>query len=84
MAIQHINCLSPFSISMHIEDGIFPNILVMSSDISENILTDPGLGKESLSGWWNSNGFKLSETYLKTVPIDSEVFILFYLSRKFL
>lgn len=61
---------------MHIQigDGVSPNILLISPDIPENdILTDPGLGKEILPGWWDSNGFKLPETYFKTVPIDSGV-----------
>ncbi|OXU25226.1 hypothetical protein TSAR_015995 [Trichomalopsis sarcophagae] len=59
---------------MHIQigDGVSPNILLISPDISENdILTDPGLRKEILPEWWDSNGFKLPETYFKTVPIDS-------------
>lgn len=61
---------------MHIQigDGVSPNILLISPDIPENdILADPGLGKEILPGWWDSNGFKLPETYFKTVPIDSGV-----------
>lgn len=46
----------------------------MSPEIPENdILTDPGLRKELLPGWWDSNGFKLPETYFKTVPMDSGV-----------
>nr|XP_012134604.1 PREDICTED: uncharacterized protein LOC100877012 isoform X3 [Megachile rotundata] len=30
-----------------------------------------GLRKELLPGWWDSNGFKLPQTYIKTVPLDA-------------
>lgn len=58
------------------EDGIDSNVLLMSPDIPENdILTDPGLRKELLPRWWDSDGFKLPQTYIKTVPMDAGVSI---------
>ncbi|XP_058800721.1 uncharacterized protein LOC131669682 [Phymastichus coffea] len=73
MANQLVSGLSSlFSIAIRIEDGSHPNILFMSPDIPDNdLLADPGLGKEILPGWWDTDGFKLPETYFKTVPIDS-------------
>lgn len=44
------------------------------SDIPEpDILSDPGLRKELMPGWWHS-GFKLPQTNIKTVPQHSKVF----------
>lgn len=41
-------------------------------DIPEiDILADPGLQKELLPLWWDSNGFKLPQTFIKTVPLDA-------------
>lgn len=75
MANQRVNELTSFfSIAIRNEDGARPNIMLMSPDIPDNdLLTDPGLGKEILPGWWDTDGFKLPETYFKTVPIDSGV-----------
>jgi len=59
------------------EEGMESNILLVP-DIPENdILTDPGLRKELLPGWWDSDGFKLPQTYIKTVPMDAGVSIIF-------
>lgn len=44
-----------------------------------DILSDPGLRKELLPGWWDSNGFKLPQTYIKTVPLEVEVSFHFLL-----
>ncbi|XP_012273385.1 transmembrane protein 59-like isoform X2 [Orussus abietinus] len=73
MAKRRISDLiSLVSIAMYVEEGVNSGILLMSPDIPENdILTDPGLRKELFPGWWDSNGFKLPQTYIKTVPIDS-------------
>ena len=83
MANVRMSGISLFSIAIHIEDGVHPNILLMSPDIPDNdVINDAGLGKEILPGWWDSNGFKLPETYFKTVPVDSGVTckILFYIN----
>ncbi|CAL1682195.1 unnamed protein product [Lasius platythorax] len=73
MAKQRISDLvSLFSIAICIEQGIDSNVLLMSPDMPENdILTDPGLRKELLPGWWDTDGFKLPQTYVKTVPMDA-------------
>ncbi|XP_003700682.1 transmembrane protein 59-like isoform X1 [Megachile rotundata] len=64
--------LSLFSVAIYVEEGVNSNIVLMSPDIPENdILSDPGLRKELLPGWWDSNGFKLPQTYIKTVPLDA-------------
>lgn len=63
--------LALFSISVHMKKGLESNILLVP-DIPENdILTDPGLRKELLPGWWDTDGFKLPQTYIKTVPMDA-------------
>jgi len=74
MAKQRVSdLLALFSISMCMEEGMESNILLLP-DIPENdILTDPGLRKELLPGWWDSDGFKLPQTYIKTVPMDAGV-----------
>lgn len=65
--------LALFSISVHMKKGLESNILLVP-DIPENdILTDPGLRKELLPGWWDTDGFKLPQTYIKTVPMDAGV-----------
>lgn len=66
---------SVFAITMRLDDGqSSPNLLVLPADIPENdIFNEAGLGKEFLPGWWDNDGFKLPETYFKTVPIDSGV-----------
>ncbi|EFN87887.1 Transmembrane protein 59-like [Harpegnathos saltator] len=71
MAKQRISdLLALFSIAICMKDGIDSNVL-LSPDIPENdILTDPGLRKELLPRWWDSDGFKLPQTYVKTVPMD--------------
>jgi len=78
MAKQRVSdLLALFSISMCMEEGMESNILLVP-DIPENdILTDPGLRKELLPGWWDSDGFKLPQTYIKTVPMDAGVSIIF-------
>lgn len=81
MAKQRVSdLLSLFSIAICIEEGIDSNVLLMSPDIPENdILTDPGLRKELLPGWWDTEGFKLPQTYVKTVPMDAGVSVTFSL-----
>lgn len=75
MAKQRVSdLLSLFSIDVYIEEGVDSNLFVMSPDIPENdILSDPGLRKELFPGWWDFNGFKLPQTYIKTVPLDAGV-----------
>lgn len=75
MAKQRVSdLLSLFSVAVYIGEGVDSNLLVMSPDIPENdILSDPGLRKELLPGWWDFNGFKLPQTYIKTVPLDTGV-----------
>ncbi|OAD57779.1 Transmembrane protein 59 [Eufriesea mexicana] len=73
MANQRVSYLmSFFSVADYVEEGVDSNLLVISPDIPENdILSDPGLRKELLPGWWDFNGFKLPQTYIKTVPLDA-------------
>ncbi|XP_046616777.1 transmembrane protein 59-like [Neodiprion virginianus] len=73
MAKERVSQLvSLFSVAIYVEEGPDSSILLMSPDMPESdILTDPGLRKELLPGWWDSEGFKLPQTYIKTVPIDS-------------
>ncbi|XP_012233881.1 uncharacterized protein [Linepithema humile] len=72
MAKQRVSdLLSLFSIAMCMEEGIDSNVLLMSPDMPDDILTDPGLRKELFPGWWDSDGFKLPQTYVKTVPMDA-------------
>lgn len=75
MAKERVSELvSLFSVAIYVEEGPDSSILLMSPDMPESdILTDPGLRKELLPGWWDSEGFKLPQTYIKTVPIDSGV-----------
>lgn len=74
MAKQRVsNLLSLFSVAVYIEEGVDSNLVIMSPDIPENILSDPGLRKELLPRWWDFNGFKLPQTYIKTVPLDAGV-----------
>ncbi|CAL7951842.1 unnamed protein product [Xylocopa violacea] len=35
------------------------------------VYVEEGLRKELLPGWWDFNGFKLPQTYIKTVPLDA-------------
>lgn len=71
MAKQRISdLLSLFTVAICMEESI--DVLPMSPDIPENdILTDPGLRKELLPRWWDSDGFKLPQTYVKTIPMDA-------------
>lgn len=70
----------PISVFYRIEEDIDSNVLLMSPDVPENdILTDPGLRKELLPGWWDTDGFKLPQTYVKTVPMDAGVSVTFFL-----
>ncbi|KAK2583608.1 hypothetical protein KPH14_009550 [Odynerus spinipes] len=73
MAKQRVSdLLSLFSIAIYVEESVDSNTLLMSPDIPENdILTDPGIRKELLPRWWDNNGFKLPQTYIKTVPMDA-------------
>lgn len=73
MAKQRISdLLSLFTVAICMEESI--DVLPMSPDIPENdILTDPGLRKELLPRWWDSDGFKLPQTYIKTIPMDARV-----------
>ncbi|XP_031827570.1 transmembrane protein 59-like [Nomia melanderi] len=73
MARQRVSDLiSLFSDAIFVEEGVDSNIPLMSPDMPENdILSDPGLRKELFPGWWDSNGFKLPQTYIKTVPLDA-------------
>lgn len=75
MAKERVSELvSLFSVAIYVEEGPDSSILLMSPDMPESdILTDPGLRKELSPGWWDSEGFKLPQTYIKTVPIDSGV-----------
>ncbi|CAK9831582.1 Transmembrane protein 59 [Anthophora retusa] len=72
MAKQRVSdLLSLLSVADYVE-GVDPNILLISPDMPENdILSDPGLRKELFPGWWDFNGFKLPQTYIKTVPLDA-------------
>jgi hypothetical protein len=77
MAKQRVLDLSSlFSIAMCMEEGIDSNVLLMSPDMPDDILTDPGLRKELFPGWWDSDGFKLPQTYVKTVPMDAGVSLI--------
>lgn len=75
MSKQRISdLLSLLSVAVYVEEnvGIDTNALLMSPEIPEtDILTDPSLRKELLPGWWDSDGFKLPQTFVKTVPMDS-------------
>lgn len=77
MSKQRISdLLSLLSVAVYVEEnvGIDTNALLMSPEIPEtDILTDPSLRKELLPGWWDSDGFKLPQTFVKTVPMDSGV-----------
>ncbi|XP_024936784.1 transmembrane protein 59-like isoform X2 [Cephus cinctus] len=69
---RNLDLVCLLSVAIYVEEGVDSNILLMSPDVPDNdILTDPGLRKELLPGWWDSNGFKLPQTYIKTVPIDA-------------
>lgn len=83
MAKQRVvDLLSLLPIAICMEEGIESNVLLMSPDVPENdILTDPGLRKELLPRWWDSDGFKLPQTYIKTVPMDSGVSVIFVLCK---
>ncbi|KAL2722441.1 transmembrane protein 59-like [Vespula squamosa] len=74
MAKQRVfDLLSLFSIAIYLEEHVDSNTLLMYPDIPENdILKDPGIRKELLPRWWDSNGFKLPETHIKTVPMDAK------------
>ncbi|EGI65572.1 hypothetical protein G5I_05962, partial [Acromyrmex echinatior] len=71
MAKQRISDLLPlFTIATCMEKSV--DILPTPPDIPENdILTDPGLRKELLPRWWDANGFKLPQTHVKTIPMDT-------------
>lgn len=73
---QLSNLLSLPTVTMCTEESI--DVLPISSDIPENdILTDPGLRKELLPRWWDSDGFKLPQTHVKTIPLDAKVSVIF-------
>jgi len=73
MAKQRVSDLLPLlTIAICMEKSV--DILPTPPDIPENdILTDPGLRKELLPRWWDANGFKLPQTHIKTIPMDSRV-----------
>ncbi|XP_014211653.1 uncharacterized protein LOC106641672 [Copidosoma floridanum] len=71
MTDQRLDSFTPlFSIAIQFGD-VQPNILFPQDTPDNNIFTDFGLSKELLPVWWNENGMKLPETYLKTIPIDT-------------
>lgn len=53
------------------------NVLVMLPDMPDDILIDSGLWKELFLSWWDYDGFKLPQIYIKTVPMDSGVSLTF-------
>ncbi|XP_011865635.1 PREDICTED: uncharacterized protein LOC105560807 [Vollenhovia emeryi] len=71
MARQRISdLLSLLTVAICTEESI--DVSSTSPDIPENdILTDPGLRKELLPRWWDSDGFKLPQTHIKTIPMDA-------------
>ncbi|XP_012527060.1 uncharacterized protein LOC105831465 [Monomorium pharaonis] len=71
MAKQRVSdLLSLFTVAVCMEESV--DILSMSPDMPENdILTDPGLRKELFPRWWDSDGFKLPQTHVKTIPMDA-------------
>ncbi|XP_066592219.1 transmembrane protein 59-like [Prorops nasuta] len=74
IAKQRISDLySLISVVLYVEENMDPNVLLTSPDMPESdILSDPGLKKELLPRWWDTNGFKLPQTYIKTVPINTK------------
>lgn len=81
MANNHLTS-SLFSFAIQIEDEIRPNIMLMPPDTPESDPL-PDAAKDFMSGWWDSNGFKLQEPYFKSIPIDSGV-IFYSLIKKFI
>lgn len=79
MAKQRLSdLLSLLSLTLYVEEYVDSNTLLTYPDIPENdILTDPGIRRELLPRWWDSNGFKLPQTYIKTVPTDDGVRFIF-------
>lgn len=77
MAKQRISdLLSLFTVAICMEENI--DVSSMSPDVPENdILTDPGLRKELFPRWWDSDGFKLPQTHVKTIPMDARVSVTF-------
>lgn len=74
MAAQKFADLLSILSVFYVEDT---NVLLMSLDMPENdVMTDPGLRKELLPGWWDTEGFKLPQTFIKTVPKDADVSFL--------
>ena len=74
MARQRVSDLMSLLSVFYLEEGLDYNMLLMSLDMPENdAMTDPGLRKELLPGWWDTEGFKLPQTFIKTVPRDPEV-----------
>ncbi|XP_043270944.1 uncharacterized protein [Venturia canescens] len=70
MAAQKFADLLSILSVFYVEDS---NVLLMSLDMPENdVMTDPGLRKELLPGWWDTEGFKLPQTFIKTVPKDAD------------
>ncbi|KAL2741845.1 transmembrane protein 59-like [Vespula maculifrons] len=64
-------CTTGCEIMAKQQEYVDSNTLLTYPDIPENdILTDPGIRRELLPRWWDSNGFKLPQTYIKTVPTD--------------
>lgn len=74
MAQQRVTDLLSLLSVFYAEEGMDSNVLLMSLDMPENdVMTDPGLRKELLPGWWDTEGFKLPQTFIKTVPRDADV-----------
>ncbi|XP_074110230.1 transmembrane protein 59-like [Cotesia typhae] len=73
MAKQRIfDLVSILSAALSSEDDLIAHhFLVTSIDMPDNTMSDPGLKKEILPGWWDTEGFKLPQTYIKSVPQES-------------
>lgn len=84
MAKQRIfDLVSILSAALSSEDDLIAHhFLVTSIDMPDNTMSDPGLKKEILPGWWDTEGFKLPQTYIKSVPQESAVIFLFFSSFK--
>ncbi|CAG5104136.1 Protein of unknown function [Cotesia congregata] len=75
MAKQRIfDLVSILSAALSSEDDLIAHhFLVTSIDMPDNTMSDPGLKKEILPGWWDTEGFKLPQTYIKSVPQESGI-----------
>lgn len=76
MAKQRVfDLISMLSIALTIQHDMIPHrLLVMSLDMPDNdIMSDPGLKKELMPQWWASEGFKLPQTFIQSMPRDNGV-----------